>query len=185
MRNIISLIKNLFKIAKLLSVDDSGNLRFYNVSFMGKSGQKILGFSPYGLMHNPPVSSMVLLWSQNAQESNGIGMADDPKNRTLKNLKSGEVALGNYETGHYIYFDENGLCTVVAKDLKFQIDDSVTVIGTDLEFQIDNSVTVIGTDVEITSSTLTHNGTNIGDTHVHPQGNDAAGDSEVDTDGPQ
>jgi len=169
MKNIINCIKNIFKIAKLLSVDDTGNLRFYTVSFMGKQ-QKVLGFSPYGLMHKPPADSMVLLWSQQGQESNGIGIADDPRNRTLKDLKEGEVALGNYRTGHYIYFDENGLCTVVAKDLKFVIDDSVIIQGTD---------------VEITSTTLTHNGTNIGDTHVHSQGSDSAGDSEVDTDGPK
>lgn len=168
MKNIIQMLKNIFKIAKLLSVDDSENLRFGSVSTLGKT-QKVLIFSPYGLMHKPPADSMVLLWSQQGQESNGIGIADDPRNRTLKDLSEGEVALGNYSTSHYIYFDKDGLCTIVSKDLKITVDDSVEIVGTD---------------VEITSSTLTHNGTNIGDSHIHSQGADSDGDSEVDTGGP-
>lgn len=40
-------------------------------------------------------------------------------------------------------------------------------------------------DVEIVSSTLTHNGVNVGDTHVHPQGADSAGNAQQNTDGPQ
>lgn len=33
--------------------------------------------------------------------------------------------------------------------------------------------------------TFTHNGTNVGDTHVHSQGNDSAGNGQQDTDGPK
>ena len=36
----------------------------------------------------------------------------------------------------------------------------------------------------ITSTTLTHNGTNIGDDHSHPQGADSAGNTEQNTGGP-
>lgn len=162
MKSILNRIKNLFKIAKLLSVDDSDNLRFYTSSMLGKK-QKILGFSPYGLMHNPPVGSMVLVFSQQGQESNGIGIADDPKNRTLKDLKSGEVGLSNYLTGHYIYFDENGLCTIVAKDLRIAVDDSVEI----------NSTTV-----NINSTSLFHNSKSIGYDHKH-NGSQTAPDGPV------
>jgi phage gp45-like len=105
--NIVKLIKNMFKIAKLMSVDDSGDFQFATVSTLGKT-QKVLMLKPYGLMSNPPSSSMVALWNQQGQESNGIGIADDPKNRILKDMAEGEVGLGNYITGDYIYFDENG-----------------------------------------------------------------------------
>jgi phage gp45-like len=104
--NIIKLIKNMFKIAKLMSVDDSGDFQFATVSTLGKT-QKVLMLKPYGLMSNPPTSSMVALWNQQGQESNGIGIADDPKNRILKDMAEGEVALGNYLTNSYIVFDEN------------------------------------------------------------------------------
>ena len=39
--------------------------------------------------------------------------------------------------------------------------------------------------LDIISTDLTHNGINIGDTHVHSQGSDSNGDAEVDTDGPK
>jgi phage gp45-like len=105
--NPITLIKNLFKIAKLLSVDDSGDYQFMTVKTLGKT-QKVMSFKPYGLMSNPPVDSIVSLLSQQGQESNGIGTADDPKNRPIKNMKTGEVAVGNYITGDYLYFDADG-----------------------------------------------------------------------------
>lgn len=39
--------------------------------------------------------------------------------------------------------------------------------------------------VNISSSTLTHNGTNVGDTHIHPQPADSDGNSQEDTGPPQ
>ena len=157
----MNLFKNLFRIAKLLSVDDSGDLRFGRVAMLGKN-QKVNIFSPYGLMHCPPEKSMVLMLMQVGQESNGIGIADDPANRTLRNMAGGEVALGNYKTGHYIYFKEDGTCVVVADKFEFQ-----------------------GDDADFITNTLTHNGVNVGDDHTHPQGADSDGDSQVDTGGPQ
>ena len=47
------------------------------------------------------------------------------------------------------------------------------------------SITLTATSVAINSETLTHNGTNVGDTHVHPQGQDSAGNAQQDTDPPK
>ena len=107
----IDAIKNLFTIAKLILTNDTGGLRFATVSVLGKT-QKALLFSPYGIMYHPPCGSLVTLWGQGGHESNKIGIADDPKNRPLKDLKEGEVALGNYMAETYIYFDEQGTCTI-------------------------------------------------------------------------
>lgn len=208
MRSIITMIKNAFKIARLLSCDDSADLRFASVSFLGKT-QKVMLFTPYGLMSKPPADSLALVWSQQAQESNGIGMADDPRNRPLKNLASGEVALGNYLTGNHIYFDENGLCTIVAQDMTINISDDIQINAANLTMTLDDDCTISadtisleattsidisaptinidgttiaisGTSVGITGS-LTNGGVNIGSTHIHSQGNDSNGDTEVDT----
>jgi len=112
----INLIKNLFKIVKVLSSEETGNFTFVRVSASGKQ-QKALLFSPYGLMHRPPENSMGCVWLQNGQESNSIAMVDDPNNRILKNLEEGEVALGNYMTGSYILFNSDGGCEIVANSL--------------------------------------------------------------------
>lgn len=129
----IKFIKNVFKIAKLLAVDDSGDLRVGIMSSMGKR-QKILIFSPYGLMHNPPIDSLTAVWSQLAQESNGIGMADDPANRPVRDMVSGEVAVGNYSTGDYIYFTAPGdTVETVSRDKTVNVGrDAITVTGNDI-----------------------------------------------------
>lgn len=190
MINPITMIKNLFKIGKLLSVDDSGNLRFGIVSALGKE-QRVLMFSPYGLMHNPPKTSLVLMLQQQGQESNGIGIADDPRNRTLKDLKEGEVALGNYLTSDHMVFKDGELVelnvgnkfTVNAPNV--EVNSESAVVNSETVDVNATTVTTVATDVEITSTTLTHNGTNIGDDHEHPQGNDSDGDVQQNTGGPQ
>lgn len=50
-----------------------------------------------------------------------------------------------------------------------------------------NGVTITAGDQVLTLNAdgLQHNGTNVGDTHVHPQANDSGGNSEEDTGGPQ
>lgn len=195
------MIKNAFKIARLLSCDDSADLRFASVSFLGKT-QKVMLFTPYGLMSKPPADSLALIWSQQAQESNGIGMADDPRNRTLKNLASGEVALGNYTTGHYIYFDENGLCTILADNINIVAASDITMTAENITLTASSDVSITGDTVSIEATTtmdldattinitgttipitgaLTNNGTNIGDTHIHSQGVDSNNDTEQDT----
>ena len=201
----ITLLKNLFKIAKLLSTDDSGDFRFYTVSMMGKT-QKILGFMPYGLFGTPPEGSMVNVWNQLGNESNGIGIADDPKNRIIKDTEEGEIGLGNNITGDYIFFDKDGNCTINATTqitvnapiVDVNATDTVTVDATNLIamtspiITLNGNTTINGTltsasgagAITLTSATLTHNGTNVGDDHIHSQGNDAHGDVEVDTGGP-
>lgn len=51
----------------------------------------------------------------------------------------------------------------------------------------DGAITLVagGQTLTLDSSGLKHNGTNVGDTHVHPQGNDSGGNTEQDTGGPQ
>lgn len=44
-----------------------------------------------------------------------------------------------------------------------------------------NADTVINGTLAVNGSSLTHNGTDVGDTHRHPQGNDSAGNSQQDT----
>lgn len=106
-------IINLFKTAKIESVDDSGGIRTALITFLAKAKQKITLFTPYGLMSNPPVNSLAIVWTAQGQESKQIGFADDPKNRPIKNLNPGEVVIGNYDSGSYIFFSKDG--TIVIK----------------------------------------------------------------------
>jgi phage gp45-like len=149
--NPITLIKNLFKIAKLLSVDDSGDYQFMTVTTLGKT-QKVLSFKPYGLMSNPPADSIVSLLSQQGQESNGIGTADDPKNRPIKNMATGQVGLGNYITASYITFDENGdaILAVPRDFLVGSARDATLFASRDVVlFALNGKCTATGTTIEL------------------------------------
>ena len=152
MINPIKLIRNLIKIAKLVSVDDSGDLQFATVSTLGKQ-QKILMLKPYGLMSNPPAGSIVTVLSQQGHESNGIGIADDPANRTLKDLEEGEVGLGNYSTGSYIFFDKDKKALLSAEDsVLITADNDITIFAFD-------DITMYATDVcTINGSVIRLNG---------------------------
>lgn len=101
------------KVGMLESVSDAGDLRRGEAMWLGRTGQPIQIASIYGVVHNPPAGSQVLLLSQNGQESNSIGIVDHPAIRPLKNLAPGEVAMVNYLTGAYVIFKANGNIEVV------------------------------------------------------------------------
>ena len=115
------------KSGTLNSVDDSGNLRRGTASWLGRNGQPVQLASLYGVVHNPPIGSQVVLFPQNGQESNSIGFPDHPELRPLKNLMPGEIAIVNYLTGSYVLFKENGDIEVVASsDLTATVSGNIT-----------------------------------------------------------
>ena len=123
MKELIQRIKAIFKIAQLLSLDDSGNLQQGVFSYMG-STPKGQVFVPYGVLMNPPVGGQIAVFAQNGNESNAIGFASDPNNRTLRNLEPGEYAVGessdrhNYETGYVDGVQVVGLKTTIGNYLQ-------------------------------------------------------------------
>jgi phage gp45-like len=170
--NILTRLKNLFKLGKLLSVDDSGNIRLCTAKYLGKQQQIVL-FTPYGLMHNPPVDSLVCIGDQLAQASNGVGVADDPTNRIFKDLKEGEVAVGNYMTGDYVKFDEDGNITIGNIDnfpkINLNADGSISLIqslASYIGIEASGDIEIKAPNVKITGA-LTNNTVNVGSTHVH------------------
>lgn len=186
--SLLQRIKSVFKMAKVVTSDDSTNLRNGWFTYEGLDETRpIKGtlFTPYGMMHNPPASSIAMLFAQEGLESNRIGIADDPKNRTLNGLEEGEVALGNYLTGSYVFFKENGDVLVNANGNIQAIADGnisataggdVTVIsGGDVSVTASTSVSfdVGGTTFDFTSSGLEITGGDISSdgvslkTHVH------------------
>lgn len=108
MRALVNRIRNVFRIARLLSSNDATALRVGFVEYMGTTGQRAILHTPYGLMHRPPANSVCMLFSQNGNESNPWAIADHPRLRPLKELAEGEVALGNYLTGDYVHFKADG-----------------------------------------------------------------------------
>lgn len=166
-RMIFQKLLNLIKIGKVVSVDDSSDLRQGIISFLGKQ-QKVCIFTPYGIMHNPPKNSLSTLFCVQGQESNMFSFSDDPKNRPLKNLKEGEFAIGNYKTGDYIYFDEEGnLKGIVSKDLIFDFGGGINLTFGDVNITAEN-INITANDVALTLNSFTINGKDVSELHTHP-----------------
>lgn len=181
MINLVQKIKSIFKIARLVTVDDSGNIQQGVFTYMG-SNPKGQVFIPYGVLMNPPVGSQMAVFSQNGNESNAVGLASDPKNRTLKNLEPGEYGIANYVTGSFIICRTNG-------DIEISSEADVTISkAVNVNITASGTATITVPTITLTGDvTINGNLVNNGiafDTHIHSQDNDGNGDTEKDTDGP-
>lgn len=179
MRKFFQALKAIFKIATLISSDDTQAIQQGIFRYMGSNPKGQL-FTPYGTFGRAPDGSMVAVFSQNGNESNAIGMASDPNNRTLKGLKQGEYGIGNYTSGSYIFFPENGdMIGEVKNDAVFTCADTFKILigATVFEFS-ETGLTVDGTAVDVIADGISLVN------HTHSQGSDSDGDSEVETDAP-
>lgn len=87
--------------------------------------------TPYGVYSNPPANALAIVLSIGGQEENRVAFANTPNSR-FKNLKEGEVLVGNPLTGSYVKFDEDGNITELSKNNKtIQVDEdfNITVNG--------------------------------------------------------
>lgn len=176
--NLIQKVKAIFKIARLISVNDTAAIQQGVFSYMGSTPRGQI-FVPYGVMMNPPAGSQVAVFSQNGNESNAIGFASHPNLRTLQNLASGEYGISNYLTGSYLILKENGDIEISSEaDVTISKAVNVNITATGTATLNIPSIDITG-DVNITGD-LVNNGVTFS-THIHSQGNDSNGDAEVDT----
>lgn len=175
-------LRRLLRFDSLLEFFDTGAFRSARVKGLGKESTVYVVY-PYGLTANAPVGALCVSWQVSGEESNRVAIADDPQNRP-KDLKPGEVVVSNHLTGSEVRFSENGdISITTSTDANISAANvNVTTAG-DVNITAAGDMALEATNIEITGS-LTNNGTNIGNTHIHSQGADSDGDSEVDTGGP-
>ena len=70
-------------------------------------------------------------------------------------------------------------CTISADTISLEATTSIDISAPTINID-GTTIAISGTSVGITGS-LTNGGVNIGSTHIHSQGNDSNGDTEVDT----
>ena len=152
-----------------LPIKDNTDFQTSQVRYLGKTAQIELVY-PYGLCSSPPTGSMVLMFNIQGQEENRAGMANLTRQR-FKNLKEGEVAVGNYLTGSVVKFLENGDIEVTGtNDINLTVAGTTNLTSTGA-VSIKGDVTITG-DLTVTGDTalgaiVTADNTNIGKTHVH------------------
>lgn len=109
-------------------------------------------------------------WGEN---QGGVQHPTDPARRLEYNGTETWLKDGNYKLGN-----NKEVEVIVAGG-------AVTInVGATGSINFTGDLNIAAPNINFDSATLTHNGTNVGDTHVHSQGNDSNGDGEVDTDPP-
>ena len=167
-QGILTSIRNLIKRALVTkAVNDANDFQVMQVSYMGKTAD-IENILPYGLCSSPPVNSLSIMLNVNAHEENRVGITNSPRIR-FKNLKQGEVAVGNYLTGSVVKFLENGdievtsandlVVTVAGNETVDITGDSTVTVGGDANVTVTGTTTLTSTgNVSITAPLTTING---------------------------
>ena len=149
--DIYSKVSNLIKRAVVtLTNKDSGQFAATQVKWMRDKVAITEVVHPYGLSSNAPVNSLALMFNVMGQEENRAAIVYDPKNR-FKNLKEGEVALGNFVTRSVIKFLENGdieITGIADQNVTLTGDMNVTV-GGDVNLESTGNVNITAPIVNI------------------------------------
>lgn len=155
LNNIISRIKNMIKIGfiSLNNNDDSTDRHIMSVSYMDKQ-LRCYGVYPYGLSANAPANTtQAICFNVFGSDSN---VAAIPVNQEMrfKNLKTGEVQIGNFINKSNIHFQETSDITITSNGkLTANVKDNVEIISTGNEIKLQvGSATLTLTDSLLVSS---------------------------------
>jgi len=156
MLNLGQMIKNLrYKVKSLIlrgyidvATTDEGFYPVMSISYLGKPNVLAERVNPYGLYTNPPIDLQVLKFSVFGHEGNLAGIAYS-QNTRFKNLKEGEVLIGNEKTQAYIKLTESG-------NIEIKTTAIVKLLASTIETDADISLNVNG-NVNVNSGTGTVN----------------------------
>jgi len=165
---IFNSLVNLIKQARVsLSIEDTGQFPITQVEYYDDKVANVHVMTPYGFDHHLPVDSLVWMMNIEGQEDNKAGIGNAPQIR-FKDLKVGEVAVGNYLTRSVVKFLENGDIEVTGVN-----DQNVTITG-DVNVTIggNNTVNITGNESVTVGGDSTLNVT--GDATIDVDGNTTA-----------
>lgn len=101
----IRALKYLIQWATGTSVNDNAEYRL--IKIVGNEKESTVhAMSLYGLAHNPPDGSLLLVMQVGGSENNRVALADFPQARFAP-LKAGEIALWSVH-GQYLHFTLDG-----------------------------------------------------------------------------
>lgn len=99
------------------SVDDKSDFPTMQVKYLKQVIKIVQKLGIYGVCSNPPKGSNGILFPIMGSDSNIACLADDIANR-FKDLKEGELVIGNYLTKAFIKFSQDGGIEIHAKYVK-------------------------------------------------------------------
>jgi phage gp45-like len=147
----INLKDRLLQIIKQVFVfeDNKKDNSIYPINFISYNGKESIAnrLSVYGYNYNPPKDTWGLSFSSQGKESTKFVLFYEMDERK-KELKPGEIYIQHPKTGSSIYLKEDGDIVINGKNITINAEENIN----------------------LNSDELTHNGTNIGDDHIHGPG---------------
>ena len=113
MKEILNKIRNLIKLGRITNPgDDSGLDAVSQCEYMGKVTNAAM-FLPYGISAKAPNDSLLLIFSAGGSSQNSAAIPLSAENR-FRDLKDGELKIGNLVSKCFIHFKENGAIQIKA-----------------------------------------------------------------------
>jgi phage gp45-like len=150
---IVSKIEGIVKRSNITrSSSDENAFQTAQISYMGQVADTEVIW-PYGMYGNVPINSLCVTFSIGSQEEDRATFPSRSHKRIRKNLKPGEVGLGNFETKSEIFFDSDSNVIIIANNNL-----NITVKG-NANITIDGDVIINATNatVNATKTTVTGN----------------------------
>ena len=141
---IISKIAGLIKRSFITRASDDKNaFQTAQISYLDKVADTEIIW-PYGMFGNVPVDSLCVTFSVGAHEEDRVTIASRSHKRIRRNLKPGEIGIGNFDTQSEIFFDADGNIIINAKSKL-----NITVVG---DATITANKLIIDNDADITGN---------------------------------
>jgi len=148
----INRLKKLIRLARISNGGaDDKQQPLQQIDYLGKVGNSVI-FFPYGMHGNIPIDTLILMLTPNGDSASRVGIAVAPENRPK--MAVNEFCLYHPKTESIIHFKNDGSIDVTAPEMV--LNGNVTING-DLDV---TGATALG-------DTVTSNGKDISDTHVH------------------
>jgi len=162
MPNILSKVYNLVKRAIItLPIQDNEQYQVAQIQYMGKTSTAQI-INPYGLDSNMPEGSLLVVFNVQCQEENKVAIGNKSEIR-FKDLKPGEVVVGNPITRSNIFFEANGDITIKGTaNVNINVTGNINI--TTPQVNLTGDLNVTGT---ITATTDVVGGGKSLATHVH------------------
>lgn len=185
------MLTNLIRWAKTAVAATNGNS--YQTQLLEYMGRKVKSATlfPYGFAANTPPNNLAISFVAQGSSDNRAHIPLD--SGVYPELAEGETALYHPESGSLIVWRSGGKLEITAAgDIDVTTSGSLNATAasatvTAPAIALLGAVTITGSLTVAGASTLaavTSNGVNIGNTHIHTQANDSAGNAQAPTSPP-
>lgn len=170
MNSLLQKLKSLFRFGYISNVEsDSGELPISQYTYHGQS-KDIVTVYPYGFCANAPVNNLAVVVNMGITDQK-IAFTASGKDR-FRDLKGGEVVVGNFTTGDFVKFNAEQKIEVVSNGSVDITAPAINVNGGTVitgDVSVSGGLTVSGdiTGGSVTGGTVATTGGIDLDTHTH------------------